>query len=177
MQRVLVIGSPGSGKSTLATELARRTGLPLIHLDQEHWRSGWVEPPKDEWRRRVAELVAGNRWIIDGNYGGTLDLRLARADTLIDLEFPAWLCVWRILRRVAGSWGRVRPDMAEGCPEKFDFEFFRYVWTYRRQQRPKLLDYFGGLRADQALVCFTDRTQANDYLKQIALEQNRASTH
>ena len=55
--------------------------------------------------------------------------------------------------------------MAEGCPEQIDFEFFRYVWAYRRQQRPKLLDYFQGLRADQSLVCFSDRTQASDYLK------------
>jgi len=82
-----------------------------------------------------------------------------------------------MMRRVAGSYGKVRPEMAEGCPERFDFEFFRYVWAYRRQQRPKLLDYFQGLRADQSLVCFTDRIQANDYLKQIALRQNQASTH
>ena len=82
-----------------------------------------------------------------------------------------------IMKRIAGSYGRVRPEMAEGCPEKIDFEFFRYVWTYRRQQRPKLLDYFQGLRADQSLVCFTDRTQANDYLKEIARKQNRASIH
>jgi hypothetical protein len=67
--------------------------------------------------------------------------------------------------------------MAEGCPERFDLEFFRYVWTYRRQQRPKLLTYFRELRADQSLVCFTDRTQANDYLNAIALRQNRASIH
>ena len=73
--------------------------------------------------------------------------------------------------------GRVRPEMAEGCPEKIDFEFFRYVWTYRRQQRPKLLDYFQSLRADQSLVCFTARTQANDYLNEIARKQNRASIH
>jgi hypothetical protein len=67
--------------------------------------------------------------------------------------------------------------MAAGCPEKIDFEFLRYVWTYRRQQRPKLLDYFQALRADQSLVCFTDRAQANDYLKEIALKQNRPSVH
>ena len=65
--------------------------------------------------------------------------------------------------------------MGEGCPEKIDFEFFRYVWTYRRLQRPKLLDYFQGLRADQSLVCFTDRVQADDYLQKIALKQ--ASRH
>ena len=147
MKRILVIGSPGSGKSTLATELARRTGLPLIHLDQQHWRSGWVEPPKSEWRARVAELVAGDEWIIDGNYGGTLDLRLARADTVVDLEFPWWLCVWRILRRVATSRGRVRPDMAEGCPEQLNFEFLIYTATFPRTARKRTdwkLVHFGG---------------------------------
>ena len=82
-----------------------------------------------------------------------------------------------IMKRIAGSYGQVRPEMAEGCPEKIDFEFFRYVWTYRRQQRPKLLDYFQGMRADQSLVCFTDRTQASDYLKEIARRQNRAGIH
>jgi adenylate kinase family enzyme len=147
MQRILVIGSPGSGKSTLATELARRTGLPLIHLDQQYWRSGWVEPPKDEWRAWVAELIAGERWVIDGNYGGTLEQRLARADTVIDLEFPAGLCLWRILRRVATGWRRVRPDMAEGCAEHFNLEFLIYTATFplaaRKRTDAKLARFKG----------------------------------
>jgi adenylate kinase family enzyme len=147
MQRILVIGSPGSGKSTLATELARRTGLPLIHLDQQHWRPGWVEPSKEEWARQIDEMVAGERWIIDGNYGGSLAARLARADTVIDLRFPAWLCVWRLLRRVASSFGRVRPDMAEGCPEQFSFDFLLYTalfpWTARRRTDAKLAKFAG----------------------------------
>ncbi|GCC45618.1 hypothetical protein chiPu_0029573 [Chiloscyllium punctatum] len=67
--------------------------------------------------------------------------------------------------------------MAAGCPEKIDLEFFRYVWTYREQQRPKLVEYFEGLRPDQSLVCFTARTQADDYLKSLARQQNRASIH
>ena len=161
MQRVLVIGSPGSGKSTLAAELARRTGLPLIHLDQQHWRSGWTETPKDEWRRQVAELVAGEQWIIDGNYGGTLEQRLARADTVIDLEFPAWLCVWRILRRVASSRGRVRADMAEGCPEHWNLEFLTYTalfpWRVRKRTDAKLPRFSGQrihLRSPADVRCF-----------------------
>jgi len=119
----------------------------LIHLDQQHWRSGWVEPPKDEWRQRVTELAAGDRWVMDGNYGGTLELRLARADTVIDLEFPAWLCVWRILRRIASSWGRVRPDMAAGCPEQFSFEFLvytaRFPFAARKRTDAKLAQFTG----------------------------------
>ena len=137
MRRVLVIGSPGSGKSTLATELARRTRLPLIHLDQHAWLPGWVEMDREEWKTKVRELIGGERWIIDGNYGGTLELRLARADTVIDLEFPAWLCVWRILRRVAGSWRRVRPDMANGCPEHLNLEFLVYTATFPRAARKR----------------------------------------
>lgn len=147
MRRVLVIGSPGAGKSTLAAELAVKTGLPLIHLDQQYWQSGWVEPPKDEWRRRVTELIAGNSWIIDGNYGGTLELRLARADTVIVLEFRPWICLWRILRRLAASRGRVRSDMAEGCPEKLNLEFLLYTATFpftaRRRTLAKLARFKG----------------------------------
>ena len=147
MQRVLVIGSPGSGKSTLATELARRTGLPLIHLDQEYWRAGWVEPNPDEWQRRVAELAGRDRWIMDGNYGGSLTTRLARADTVIDLEFPARLCVWRVLKRIVTSWRQVRPDMAEGCPEHFNLEFLLYTATFpfaaRKRTNAKLAQFTG----------------------------------
>jgi hypothetical protein len=69
-----------------------------------------------------------------------------------------------IMSRIATSYGRVRPEMAQGCPERINVEFFRYVWTYRQQQRPKLQRYFEGLRADQSLICFTDRAQANRYL-------------
>jgi len=147
MQRILVIGSPGAGKSTLATELARRTGLPLIHLDREQWRSGWVETPKDEWHRKVVELAARDRWIMDGNYGGTLAQRLERADTVVDLEFPAWRCVWRILKRVTQSRGRVRPDMAEGCPEQFNLGFLVYAATFPFSARKRTLaklERFGG---------------------------------
>ena len=71
MQRVLVIGSPGAGKSTLSHQLAERTGLPLHHLDQLFWLSGWVERDRDEGRAELAEVLAGERWINDGNYGSS----------------------------------------------------------------------------------------------------------
>src|SRR6478672_12302851 len=110
MQRALVIGSPGAGKSTFARALAARTGLPLIHLDREYHLPGWVEPPEADWRARIDQLIAGDRWIIDGNYGGSMDVRLNRADTVILLDYPSWLCLWRVVSRIATLHGRVRPD-------------------------------------------------------------------
>lgn len=149
MQRVIIIGPCGSGKSTLARELAPQLGLPLVHMDQLGWQPGWVETPDDELRARLAEAVAGERWLIEGNYGSTIAQRLERADTVIYLDFPIRLCLWRLLRRVWTTRGRVRPDMAKGCPERFDAAFFWYVakWNYgpRPRTEAKLAGYGGTL--------------------------------
>jgi adenylate kinase family enzyme len=149
MERVLVIGSPGAGKSTLAAEIARRTHLPLVHLDRHYWRSGWVEPEKEEWTAQVAALAAAERWVMDGNYGGTLPLRLGRADTVVWLDLPVWLCLARIVRRALMYRGQVRPDMAEGCPEQLSWEFFSYTarfsWNGRKRIVEKLSAFSGPL--------------------------------
>lgn len=147
MQRVLVVGCAGAGKSSFARRLAGATGLPLVHLDQHYWRSGWVEPEKEDWQAQVEALAAEPRWIMDGNYGGSLDIRFRRADAVFVLDMPRRLCLWRVVLRTCRHLGRTRADMTEGCPERFDAEFLRYVWTYGRDHRPRLqkaLDGFGG---------------------------------
>lgn len=138
-RRIAIIGSPGAGKSTLARALAARTGLPLVHLDQLHWRAGWTAPPEPEWQARVRAAAEGERWIIDGNYGTTLAPRLARAELVLWLDPPTALCLWRVATRIAGQWGRVRADMAPGCPERLDWRFLRYVACFRRDSRPALV--------------------------------------
>lgn len=131
MQRILVIGSPGAGKSTLSHELAARTGLPLFHLDKLFWLSGWVERDRDEGRAELAEVLAGERWIIDGNYGSTLPMRIARADTVVWLDYPTWRCLGRVFKRWWQYRGKARPDMTEGCPENLNLEFLLYVLNFR----------------------------------------------
>lgn len=149
MNRVLIIGPCGSGKSTLARELAPRMGLPLVHMDQLGWQSGWVETEKAELIARVAEAVAGERWLIEGNYGSTLTPRLARADTVIYLDFPRRVFLWRLIKRIFTHRGRSRPDMPEGCPERFDAGFFWYVLNWnsgpRVRTEAKLAGYGGTL--------------------------------
>jgi adenylate kinase family enzyme len=113
--RVIVTGMPGSGKSTFSRALSARTGLPLIHLDLHYWKPGWTRPSDDEWRTKQRSLLADDAWIADGNYHETLGLRLERADTVVVLATPWWLCAGRaFVRGVRRPTGTVMPD---GCDD------------------------------------------------------------
>lgn len=147
MQRVLVIGPCGAGKSTLARELGPLLGLPVIHLDKLHWRPGWVEGSKAELLADLAREMAAERWLVDGNYGSTMEPRLALADTVIYLDFPVWLCLWRIVRRWWRWRGQSRPDMTQDCPERLDPAFLWYVLRWNSGPGPRterLLQGFAG---------------------------------
>jgi adenylate kinase family enzyme len=143
-RRIAVLGSSGAGKSTLAVMLGADTGLPVVHLDKEYWQPGWVEPDRDAWNARLADLAAAPEWIIDGQYGSSLRTRLERADLAIFLDLPTAVCLWRVGRRIAATHGRVRPDMGDGCPEKIDLGFLHFVATFRRLQRPKVVAALNG---------------------------------
>jgi adenylate kinase family enzyme len=135
----MVIGGSGAGKSTFGVRLAERTGLPLFHLDREFWRAGWTEPPPDEWRAHVSRLVGLDRWIQEGTYMNTLDIRIPHADLILWFDYPRHVCLYRVLRRSLRSYGRQRPDMAPGCLERFDQEFLKYVWTFNDRYRSRIM--------------------------------------
>lgn len=140
MQRILVIGSSGAGKSTLSTTLAATLSLPLIHLDAEFWQPGWVEPPRPEWKERVARLLTRDRWVMDGNYSGTLVERVAASDTVVLLDYPRVLCLFRVIKRAIHFRGRTRPDLNAGCPEQIpSAQFLWWIWQYPRRSLPKVL--------------------------------------
>lgn len=135
MQKVMIIGCCGAGKSSLARRLHEKTDLPLIHLDQHYHLPEWQEPSKEDWQSKMHKLVSGDRWIIDGNYGGTMDIRMSKADTIIYMDYPTVRCLWRVIKRTWKFHGAVRPDMPAGCPERFNLEFLHYVATYNLTRR------------------------------------------
>jgi adenylate kinase family enzyme len=137
MQRLLVIGPCGAGKSTVSGRLGEMLSVPVFHLDRLHWKAGWIEGSKEELRKDLEPIIAQERWRIDGNYGSTMDIRIDRADAIINLDYPIPLCFWRALKRVWKFRGRTRPDMTEGCPERFDFDFFLYIAMWNWNARPK----------------------------------------
>jgi adenylate kinase family enzyme len=140
MRRVLVVGCPGAGKSTFARGLGERLLLPVIHLDFHFWQSGWQQPELAQWRDRAAALATAPEWIMDGNFHNTYDLRMPRADSLLWLDYPRATCIRRVLLRILKDYGRIRPDLPEGCPEKFDPEFLKFVWDYPLKHRPHIPD-------------------------------------
>src|SRR5262245_1206675 len=99
MERIAVIGCGGSGKSTVASQLGHALGLPVTHLDAVYYKDTWKPLPHDEFAAQQEKLVAGERWLIEGNYASTLPIRLAAADTVIFLDLPAWTCLWGIAQR------------------------------------------------------------------------------
>ncbi len=142
MKKVVVIGCPGSGKSTFSIELARLTKLPLIHLDalyhQEHWDSNEVIK-KQQWSDTINSLVRKDQWIIDGNYKSTMSMRIEAADTVIFLDYPRVLSMWRALLRRWQFRNKQRPDMPSSWREKISCDFLKLIWNYKVEQRPTVL--------------------------------------
>ena len=168
MERIIIIGCGGSGKSTLARKLGSATGLPVVHLDQPSWREGWTSIPRDEFDRLLMDELEKPRWIMDGNFNRTIPLRLTYCDTVIFLDFPRLLCVLGVLRRVLGNYGRTRPDMAPGCPEKFDPAFLKWVWNWRKNHRSRVLALLEESPAQKIIL--KNRRQVNRFLDNIRNE-------
>lgn len=163
MKKVIVIGSGGSGKSTFAGELGKRTGIEVIHLDREYWRPNWEKMPTDEWEAKVAAMLERDSWIMDGNFGGTREMRMRAADTIIFLDVPRHICLYRILKRTFQYYGRSRPEMTEGCNERFDLEFILWVWNYPNATRDRILTALEGF-LDKTLISLRSTAEIREYL-------------
>lgn len=138
--KLTIIGFSGAGKSTLAAALGRRYGLPVLHLDRVQFAPGWIERPKEVKQADVAAFLDANDetgWVIDGNYTNLCYARrLAESDRILILAFGRWACLRRVIDRSCHFRGRTRPDMADGCTEKLDAEFVRWVlWDGRTKER------------------------------------------
>lgn len=151
--KMLLVGPSGTGKTTLARQLGAKLATPVVHLDALYWRPGWKEPPQAEWEAQVAELVARDAWILDGNYSGTFAQRIAAADTIVFLDFPRRHCVYGVMTRWWKTRGRVREDLAPGCPEQLpSLSFLHWIWNYPRATRPKLLALLADARAEVVIL-------------------------
>ena len=167
MERVLIIGCGGSGKSTLALKLGKKTGLPVVHLDQIYWSPGnWEHLEKEDFDRILKMELEKPSWILDGNFNRTLELRLEKCDTVIYLDFNRVQCIMGWLKRVVTNWGAARPDMAPGCNEWFDPEFAKWIWNFNKQNREKYLTILGAQKGKEIHI-LRNRRQVREFLDRI----------
>lgn len=168
MQRIAIIGCGGSGKSTLASHLGDVLGLPVHHLDVLYWKPGWAETPKPEWKSIQQRLCGQQAWIMDGNYGGTMDIRLSASDTVIFLDIPTRTCLWGAIRRFLEYRGGSRPDMSAGCPERLTLEYLSWILTYRTRRRPQILYKLERMRSEKCVVILASRRSVMDFVNGVA---------
>ena len=152
MERILIIGCSGAGKSTLARALKDKLGLPVIHLDQLWHRKGWTHVTREEFDEQLELALGMEKWIIDGNFSRTIGQRLPKCDTIIYLDFDRWECLLGMFQRVVANYGKVRPDMAEGCPERFDWDFIKYIWNFNKNNRVRNYTYLAQAKHADRIV-------------------------
>lgn len=164
MKRVAVIGCSGAGKSTFSRRLGAKLGLPVTHLDRLYWRPGWVPAPEDEFHAAQREVVAGDSWVIDGNYSSSWHIRMPRADTVIFLDYPRRICLRRALLRSVRDYGQEK--QAAGCPEKMDWEFFTFIWQWP-SRRPRTLARLDEHGSHVRRITLTRPREAEEFLHRI----------
>ena len=158
MKKVIVIGCPGSGKSTVSRTLHNKTGIPLYHLDMMYWNADKTTVEKSVFLERLSAVLEKDEWIIDGNYGSTMELRMVACDTVIFLDYPLEICLDGIRERR----GKPRSDMPWIETEE-DAEFIEFIKNYEEQQKPKVLELLKK-HSDKNIIIFKSREQADAFL-------------
>lgn len=173
-KRIMIIGQPGSGKSTLARQLGDILSLPVVHVDLIHWQSGWIERGGSEKDRLCSQEHAKDTWIFEGGRSQTWDERLARADTLIWLDFPLAIRAWRILKRRVKYRNLNRPDLPAGCPERINWEFTHFVWRTRKTARSKMKQFFAAAPMEKDRHRLSNRTEVDAFVTILKNTNNRS---
>ncbi|HDR8072421.1 TPA: topology modulation protein [Bacillus cereus] len=171
MKKIMVIGiSAGVGKSTFARKLGESLNINVYHLDALYWRANWVEAPLKEFTKAHQEILNQRQWIIEGNYNNTVKIRAKHADTIIYLELPLYVCLYRVVKRWLMNIGKTRADMRKGCKEKIDWDFIKFIYkSYypRKEKMVERLQFFQTLGSKKDIIILQSKKEINSYLENI----------
>lgn len=171
MNRIMVVGiSAGVGKSTFAKKLGEVLNIKVYHLDALFWKPGWVEASLEEFAAPQRKIVKQDQWIIEGNYSSTYEIRAAHADTIIYLELPLRVCLYRVIKRWLTNIGRTRPDLGEGCKEKMEWKFIKFIYTTYHPRKKKMAERFRAFQAvgpEMKVITLKSKQEIHSYIENI----------
>lgn len=168
--RISIIGGSGSGKSTLANILSKILDIPAIHLDAINYNANWVEIDKHKRDEIISSKSKEDKWIIDGNYNKTLKERLDRANLIIWLDYSTFAHLKGVSKRIIKNFNKEKFELP-GCKERLDFNFIKYVITYNKKNRPKILELLNDV-PDYKLLVFKKQKDLNNWLKSFSKNEN-----
>ncbi len=174
--KIAIIGNPGSGKSSLAAKLHAITGITIYHLDQYFWKPGWQRPDRVEFakvHKKLCDKEDGlpaealyEGWIIEGMAVRHFDYRAEKADVIIFLDIPLWLCLYRIFKRAITCYGTVRDSSAKDCPERMpSWEFLSYVWNFNRKHKPIVESLLEKYKDEKKIFVIKNNAELNKLIK------------
>ncbi len=146
MKKIILIGCPGSGKTTLATKLGSKLNIPIHHLDKYFWKENRKHLTQEEFREVQDDLMATDTWILDGNFTKSIDNRIVNADTVIFLDFPKALSLFRYVKRYINHFGTVRNDMGGGNTDTLQWKFIKFVLTFPKEEIYSMIKEYSGER-------------------------------
>ena len=173
MKRIAIIGCPGSGKSYLSRQIAKITKLPLIHLDRIYHVLDFPESDEERrriWRTELQKIISKPQWITDGNYRSTFDMRLSAADTIILLDYPLWLILWRLVKRRVEYHNKTRTDMPDGWHESLSWSFYkRHIYRFKKRYYPAMNKVFEELDSSTKVIIFKSPRETSQFLETLRL--------
>lgn len=172
MKRVMIIGCPGSGKTTLSHEIAKILRLPLYHLDLVMWQENWTAVPYQEFIAEQNKIIATESWVVDGNFTKSIPARIMASDTIVFLDVPRFICLYRLLKRYVKYFGKNRPDMGGGNKEAIKWAQFKFVMTY---PRTKVYGFLKEVPSDKRLFILRSHQDTKNMLAEMRARVTKKS--